>query len=37
MPKNTGRGGKNYRRGKNLNETKRELVFKVDDTEYGQV
>lgn len=28
MPKNKGRGGKNYRRGKNENETKRELVFK---------
>ena len=28
MPKNKGRGGKDYRRGKNENQTKRELVFK---------
>jgi translation initiation factor 1A len=30
MPKNKGRGGKNYRRGKNENETKRELIFAED-------
>ncbi|EAS07745.3 eukaryotic translation initiation factor 1A (macronuclear) [Tetrahymena thermophila SB210] len=37
MPKNKGRGGKNYRRGKNENETKRELVFKEEGMEYAQV
>ena len=37
MPKNKGRGGKNYRKGKNQVETKRELVFKEEETEYGQV
>jgi translation initiation factor 1A len=37
MPKNKGRGGKNYRRGKNDNETKRELEFKTEGTEYAQV
>jgi len=37
MPKNKGRGGKNYRRGKNENETKRELIFKEEDTEYAKV
>jgi len=38
MPKNKGKGGKNRRRGKNENEAeKRELVFKEDGQEYGQV
>ncbi|EGR32488.1 hypothetical protein IMG5_081220 [Ichthyophthirius multifiliis] len=37
MPKNKSRGGKNYRRGKNESETKRELVFKEEDMEYAQV
>ncbi|KAL3882157.1 hypothetical protein ACJMK2_028527 [Sinanodonta woodiana] len=38
MPKNKGKGGKNRRRGKNENENeKRELVFKEDGQEYGQV
>lgn len=30
MPKNKGRGGKNYRRGKNENLTKRALETKED-------
>ncbi|CAH3152498.1 unnamed protein product, partial [Porites lobata] len=34
----SGKGGKNRRRGKNENESeKRELVFKEDGQEYGQV
>ena len=37
MPKNKGRGGKNFRRGKNENETKRELIFIEEDTEYAKV
>eukprot|EP00126_Sphaerothecum_destruens_P013951 Sdes_comp23913_c0_seq1m22026 len=38
MPKNKGKGGKNRRRGKNENEMeKRELVFKEDGQEYGQI
>ena len=38
MPKNKGKGGKNRRRGKNENDyEKRELVFKEDGQEYGQV
>jgi len=38
MPKNKGKGGKNRRRGKNENENeKRELVFKEEGQEYGQV
>eukprot|EP01119_Soliformovum_irregulare_P004824 TRINITY_DN15954_c0_g1_i1.p1 TRINITY_DN15954_c0_g1~~TRINITY_DN15954_c0_g1_i1.p1 ORF type:complete len:144 (-),score=50.22 TRINITY_DN15954_c0_g1_i1:120-551(-) len=37
MPKNKGKGGKNRRRGKNEGETKRELIFKEDGQEYGQV
>ena len=37
MPKNKGRGGKNYRRGKNENETKRELIFKEPGQEYALV
>ena len=35
MPKNKSRGGKNYRRGKNESETKRELVFKEENMEYA--
>ena len=38
MPKNKGKGGKNRKRGKNENEEeKRELVYKEDGQEYGQV
>ena len=38
MPKNKGKGGKNRRRGKNEKfEEKRELEFKMDGQEYGQV
>ncbi|KAJ2684247.1 Eukaryotic translation initiation factor 1A, X-chromosomal [Coemansia spiralis] len=39
MPKNKGKGGKNYRRGKNdLSKTdKRELLFKDESQEYAQV
>ncbi|KAF7456522.1 putative translation initiation factor eIF-1A [Cryptosporidium felis] len=38
MPKNKGKGGKNRRRGKNDSEgDKRELVFKEEGQEYGQV
>mmetsp|Transcript_48384 Transcript_48384/g.121805 ORF Transcript_48384/g.121805 Transcript_48384/m.121805 type:complete len:182 (-) Transcript_48384:133-678(-) len=39
MPKNKGKGGKSKRKGKNKNEDeqKRELVFKEDGQEYGQV
>jgi len=38
MPKNKGKGGKNRRRGKNENDVaKRELLFKEDGQEYGQV
>jgi translation initiation factor 1A len=37
MPKNKGRGGKNYRKGKNQVETKRELIFKEEECEYAQV
>jgi translation initiation factor 1A len=37
MPKNKGRGGKNYKRGKNENETKRELELKQEGMEYAQV
>jgi translation initiation factor 1A len=37
MPKNKGRGGKNYKRGKHSGPTKRELLTKEDDEglEYG--
>ena len=36
-PANTGKGGKNRRRGKNENENdKRELIFKEDGQEYAQ-
>lgn len=38
MPKNKGKGGKNRKMGTNKAEDeKRELLFKVDGTEYGQV
>eukprot|EP00744_Colponema_vietnamica_P001278 GILI01002136.1.p1 GENE.GILI01002136.1~~GILI01002136.1.p1 ORF type:complete len:147 (-),score=49.21 GILI01002136.1:233-673(-) len=38
MPKNKGKGGKNRRRGKNESDgDKRELIFKEDGQEYGQV
>jgi hypothetical protein len=39
MPKNKGKGGKNRKRGKNVNveEEKRELVLKEDGQEYAQV
>jgi len=38
MPKNTGKGGKNRRKGKNDGDfQKRELVFKEDGQEYAQV
>jgi len=38
MPKNKGKGGKSRRRGKGDNgDDKRELVFKEDGQEYGQV
>ena len=35
MPKNKGRGGKNYKRGKNDNETKRDLVYRDEEQVYG--
>ena len=37
MPKNKGKGGKNRRRGKNVNEEKRELLLKEDGQEYAVV
>jgi len=38
MPKNKGKGGKKHKRGKGAeNMLKRELVFKEDGQEYGQV
>jgi len=37
MPKNKGKGGKNRRRGKNEGDEKRDLIFKEDGQEYGQV
>ncbi|KAG8469904.1 hypothetical protein KFE25_006359 [Diacronema lutheri] len=37
MPKNKGKGGKNRRRGKNENDSKRELTYKEDGQEYAQV
>ena len=36
MPKNKGAGGKNRRKGKG-SEFKRELIFKSDGQEYGQI
>lgn len=42
MPKNKGRGGKNYKKGMKQNETKRELIYKEyfylylsEETEYA--
>jgi len=35
--KKGGKGGKNRRRGKGLNDEKRELIFKEDGQEYAQV
>lgn len=37
MPKNKGRGGKNYRRGKNENLTKRTLEVKEEGQDYAHV
>ena len=37
MPKHKGKGGKSRRRGKGGEGDKRELVFKEDGQEYGQV
>jgi len=38
MPKNKGKGGKKHKRGKGDQEqVKRELIFKEDGQEYGQV
>ena len=37
MPKAKGKGGKNRRRGKNVEGDKRELVFKDESQEYAQV
>lgn len=39
MPKNKGKGGKKFRRGKHANETKRPLVLKNEEEDqcYGQV
>lgn len=39
MPKNKGKGGKNFKKGKKSNEgeTRRDLIFKEDGQEYAQV
>ncbi|CDK25783.1 unnamed protein product [Kuraishia capsulata CBS 1993] len=38
MPKSKGKGGKNRRRGKNINEgQKRELIYKEEGQEYAQI
>ena len=39
MPKNKGKGGKNYKKGKKRDEgeTRRDLIFKEDGQEYAQV
>ena len=37
MPKNKGRGGKNYRRGKNENLSKRQLEMKEEGQDYAHV
>jgi len=38
MPKNKGKGGKKHKRGKgDMENVKREIVFKEDGQEYGQV
>ncbi|GMM31058.1 Tif11 protein [Martiniozyma asiatica (nom. inval.)] len=36
-PKGKGKGGKNRRRGKNENYSKRELLYKEEDQEYAQI
>ena len=39
MPKNKGKGGKNFKKGKKRDEgeTRRDLIFKEDGQEYAQV
>ncbi|EPZ33930.1 nucleic acid-binding protein [Rozella allomycis CSF55] len=37
MPKPKGKGGKNRRKGKSESESKRELIYKDEEQEYGQV
>ena len=37
MPNNKGRGGKNYRRGKNENLSKRQLELKEEGQDYAHV
>jgi translation initiation factor 1A len=39
MPKNKGKGGKNFKKGKKSSEgeTRRDLIFKEDGQEYAQV
>jgi translation initiation factor 1A len=37
MPKNKGAGGKNRRKGKGQSTGPKELVFKEEDQEYGQI
>ena len=37
MPKNKGRGGKNYKRGKNENISKRVLELKEEGQDYAHV
>lgn len=39
MPKNKGKGGKNYKKGKKRDEgeTRRDLLFKEDGQEYAQI
>ncbi len=37
MPKNKGKGGKGFKKGKNESEQKRELVFKEDGQEYAKI
>ena len=38
MPRNFGKGGKKRKKGKRLeDQTKRELAFKEEDQEYGQI
>merc|ERR1711990_773307 len=37
MPRGRGKGGNKRKRGKNMNFDKRELVYKEEDQDYGQV
>lgn len=37
MPKNKGKGGKNYRKGKHGGPAKRDLAVKEEGLEYGRV